>query len=117
MPRNNHILQIFFALLVFTAVAVGFSHEAHAQQYQYPPLATVPISGTQNLTTAGQAVSPASYIQNLYVFAFSAGIVIAVVSGVWAGVEYMLSESVTNKSNALGRIKNVGWGFLLLLTS
>lgn len=113
MPKNKHLFQILFTLVILTAVSVGFAHSAHAQTpYQYTPLATVP-----NLTTANTPIAPATYIQNLYVFAFSIGIVIAVVSGVWAGVEYMLSASVTNKSNALGRIKNVGWGFLLLLCS
>jgi hypothetical protein len=119
MQKNKHILQILFAVSVLTAVSISFS--AHAQTtYQYTPLATIPIGTTGptgNLTTAGQAVDPAAYIKNLYVFAFSIGIAIAVVSGVWAGVEYMLSESVTNKSNALGRIQNVGWGFALLLCS
>lgn len=122
MQSNKHIVQIIFAIAFCAIVSVGFSHVAHAQTqpYTYQPLATVPIgNGTVFLTngTANNSVNPVAYIQNLYVFAFSAGIVIAVVSGVWSGLEYMMSESVTNKSNALGRIKNVGWGFALLLCS
>ena len=113
MPKNKHLFQIVFAVIIFTAFSVGFSPLAHAQQpFTYTPLATV-----QNLTTAGTPISPADYVQNLYFFAFSIGIVIAVVSGVWAGVEYMLSEAITSKENAKKRIYGVIWGFALLLSS
>ncbi len=114
MQKNKHLFQIIFAVTVFTALSGGFSHLAHADQpFSYTPLATIP-----NLTTAGTPItSPATYVQGLYVFAFSIGIVIAVVSGVWAGVEYMLSESVTSKEGAKKRITGVIWGFALLLCS
>lgn len=118
MHKNKHIFCIFSALLVLVAASFCVSGSVHAQGYQYVPLATVPIGTSGSyLTQANTAVNPSSYVQNLYTFAFSIAIVIAVVSGVWAGVEYMLSESVTTKSSALGRIKNVGWGFALLICS
>jgi len=119
MPKNKYLLQIVFVVVLFTAISVGFSNSVHAQTqpFTYVPLAAVP-----NLTPAGtngQAapISPATYIQNLYVFAFSIGIVIAVVSGVWSGIEYMLSESITGKDSARKRISGVVWGFALLLSS
>ena len=117
MQKNKHIIQILLTLAILIASSFGLSHSAHAQGFQYYPLATVPIGTTGSLTQAGQAVSPSTYIGNLYTFAFSIAIIIAVVSGVWAGVLYMVSESVTTKSSALNRIKNVGWGFALLLCS
>ena len=119
MQKNKHIVQILATVAILLGSAIGFSsaHASTPQQYQYQPLATIPIGTSGYLTQVGQNVNPASYIQNLYVVAFSIGAVIAVVVGVWSGVSYMLSESVTNKSNALGRIKNVGWGFALLLCS
>jgi len=119
MQKNKHIVQIVFtaAILLGTAISFSYVHASTPQLYQYQPLATIPIGTSGYLTQVGQNVNPASYIQNLYVIAFSIGAVIAVVVGVWSGVSYMLSESVTNKSNSLGRIKNVGWGFALLLCS
>ena len=119
MQKNKHIVQILAttAILLGAAVSYSYVHASTPQLYQYQPLTTIPIGTNGYLTQVGQNVNPASYIQNLYVIAFSIGTVIAVVVGVWSGVSYMLSESVTNKSNSLGRIKNVGWGFALLLCS
>jgi len=120
MQSNKHIYQIIFSVFLFTALSVGFSHSAHAQTlYQYTPLATVPIgNGTTNLTQAGKVVTPSTYITNLYTFAFGIGIVIAVGSGVWAGIEWMFGGDNPSKiASAKSRLQNVGWGFLLLLCS
>ncbi len=122
MPKNKHLINILLLIAVLVAASLSLSHPVLADaQYQYTPLATVPIGNTGaagNLTTAGTQVTPSSYIQNLYVFAFSIATVIAVGSGVWAGVQWMFGgDSPSRISNAKKRLEGVGWGFGLLLCS
>ncbi|HUD04042.1 MAG TPA: hypothetical protein VMR73_00935 [Candidatus Paceibacterota bacterium] len=119
VTRNNKISSFFGSWLLavgFLLVFISSSHIAYAQQTQ--PFTVVPLTTLPGLTTAGTAVNPTTYIQGLYAFAISIGVVIAVLSGVYAGIEYMLSESsFTTKEKAIKRIQNVGWGALLLLSS
>ncbi len=120
MLNNKHLYKIFFSVMFFAILSVDFSHLAHAQNtYNYQPLATIPLgNGGTNLTTSGQNVDPATYVSGLYTLAFGIAIIIAVVSGVWAGIEWMLGGDNPSKiSSAKNRLQNVGWGFLLLLCS
>jgi len=115
MQNHKHIIIRFSAITTIVCMGLLYANEIYAQAQAFT---VVPLTTLPGLTTAGTAVNPTTYIQGLYAFAISIGVVIAVLSGVYAGIEYMLSESsFTTKEKAIKRIQNVGWGALLLLSS
>lgn len=56
-----------------------------------------------------------SYIESLYKMAISLAAVLVVLRLIWAGVQYMLSEIVTDKQKAKETIKSALLGLLIIL--
>ena len=78
-------------------------------QSKYVPLIDIPL-----LTQAGDA-SFSGYINFLYSLSIGIAALLAVIKIIVAGVKYMFSDVITNKSAAKGEIKGALLGLLLIL--
>ena len=87
---------------------------AHAETKTYTPLA--PLPGSNGQITTG-AVNPSDYIINLIRIAIGVASGLAVLAIAYSGIKYMMSDVVTNKSDAVQGIKNALLGLLLALSA
>lgn len=92
-----------FAFLLFLLPVIAFA------QQEYPNLLTIP--GVTNASGFG------GYINALYIFAISVAAILAVIKIIIGGVKYMLSDIVTNKSDAKNEIRGALIGLLLIISA
>jgi hypothetical protein len=86
------------------------------QTTPFQPLVGIPgVTDTQ--TDPNNPVSFNSYINALYIFAITAGALLAVIKLIVAGVKYMFSDVVTTKSDATKEIKGALLGLLIVVGS
>ena len=62
-------------------------------------------------------ISLNDYIGYIYKFAIAVAAFLAVFMIIWGGFEYMLSDSITSKSDARNKFKNAATGLLMVLAS
>lgn len=103
--KTSFTVTIFFVVFLLPVLAL-------AQEVQnYIPIVTIPgVNDNQNTDT-----DFGSYINALYIFAITAGALLAVLKLVGAGVKYMFSDIVTNKMEAIRDIKGALLGLLLII--
>jgi hypothetical protein len=99
--------SVFFLLLIIAAHApiIVFA------QGKYAPLVTIPG------VTDKDGANFSEYINFLYGAAIAIAALLAVVKLIIAGVKYMLTDIVPNKSQAIGDIRNALFGLLLIIGS
>lgn len=76
----------------------------------------VPLAPLQDITT-GPDISLVTYLQQMFTFAVGLASVLAVVMIVIGGIQYMTSEVVTDKSDAVKKIQGAVLGLLLAISS
>lgn len=75
-----------------------------------------PCNGTdQNGNQALTSISLQQFISYLYKFMIALAVVLAVFMLTFGGFEYMMSEAITSKSDAVERMRNAVFGLLLAL--
>jgi hypothetical protein len=89
---------------VYFVVSFGF---VHAEEF-------VPLVGIPNVPTSGKVGLP-TYINGLYLLTIAVGSLIAVVKISIAGVEWSMSDVVTDISSAKNDIKGALFGLAILL--
>lgn len=94
-------------LSLFCILELFYGVEASAQTY-------VPLAGIPGVTDTGQRTL-SDYINALFILSISVGAMIGVVKIALGGFKYMMSEVITNKSDALQDIKGalIGLGILI----
>ena len=92
---------LFFALASF-AIAAD----------EYVPLAPLPIQGGKTAKTEDLF---STYIQGYFKFGIALAGALAVIEIIIGGIQYMGTESISNKGDASDRIKNAVLGLLLAL--
>ncbi len=96
---------VFF--ICFVLPSILFAQEVQ----EYVPIVTIPgVNENQNTSTGFN-----SYVNALYIFAITAGALLAVLKLVGAGVKYMFSDIVTTKMDAIKDIKGALLGLLLII--
>src|SRR3989344_5264779 len=98
----SSLYALFLAL--FLAVAVAPT---------YAPLAPLPAANGQLQNT----VTPSGYVLNLIKIGIGVASGLAVLAIAYSGIKYMMSDVVTNKSDAVQGIKNALLGLLLAISS
>jgi hypothetical protein len=108
--------RILFYILILTLLVPVFSK---AQEYTL--LEPLPcVAGTGNNCTVGEtipSISLETYVGYVFKFSIALAAALAVIMIIWGGFEYMLSESLTNKSTARARIQNAITGLIMVLAS
>lgn len=95
----------FLIVITLSIGTVSFAAEAHV----YTPLVHLPrVNG--NLTTEG-------YVNALYFLSITAAALLAIVKIIFGGVQYMLTDVVTSKGEALKNIKGALLGLLIVLSA
>ena len=79
----------------------------------YAPLAPLPAANGQLQNT----VTPSGYVLNLIKIGIGVASGLAVLAIAYSGIKYMMSDVVTNKSDAVQGIKNALLGLLLAISS
>ncbi len=97
-----------YLFLICTSVLLCAPMLAYAEFKAFQTLPGLENAG--NLTTQ-------QYIDALYVIAITAAAILAVFKLIWAGVQYMLSEVVTNKQKAKQDIQGALLGLLIILAA
>ncbi len=95
-------------ILVITFVILGLSKIAYALEVDFPA-----FGGIEPTDSFG----PAQWISYIFQFSLAAVGLALIYSFSRAGLEWMFSDSITNKKDAIDRIKNAVLGFVLLLGS
>ncbi len=95
-------------ILVITFVILGLSRIAYALEVDFPA-----FGGIEPTDSFG----PAQWISYIFQFSLAAVGLALIYSFSRAGLEWMFSDSITNKKDAIDRIKNAVLGFVLLLGS
>lgn len=96
---------VFF--ICFVLPSILFAQEVQ----EYVPIVTIPgVNENQNTSTGFN-----SYVNALYIFAITAGALLAVLKLVGAGVKYMFSDIITTKMDAIKDIKGALLGLLLII--
>src|SRR3989344_5536686 len=109
---SRKLIASFSAIALFL-VASSVPSVMYAQQNtqtSYVPLA--PIT-----TSSGQPVTPSRYITDLFRIGIGVASGLAVLAIAYGGIRYMLSDVVTNKSNAIQLMKNALLGLGLALSA
>ena len=109
---SRKLIASFSATALFL-VASSVPSVMYAQQNtqtSYVPLA--PIT-----TSSGQPVTPSRYITDLFKIGIGVASGLAVLAIAYGGIRYMLSDVVTNKSNAIQLMKNALLGLGLALSA
>ena len=116
----NHMYKkhaaIVVALLAGTFLLLGtLSHAAN----DTPPIPlTTPIPAiTPGGAPTTQLTGPASYIKTIYTFGTGFGMLLAVAMIIVGAIEYTVSEVITNKEEAMERIRSAVIGLLMLLAA
>jgi len=102
-------MKYLFASCIFT-FALLFGTQLLAADYI--PMVTIP--GVNSLNSTGTLEQ---YVNALYVLAISVAALLAVVQIIFGGVQWMLSDVVTDKSSAKKRIRGALLGLLIVLTA
>jgi uncharacterized membrane protein len=97
--------------LFATGLGLLFFGPLAALAVTYEPLVGIPGIDPRSEVSFGQ------YINQLYFLSISIAALIAVVKIIWAGVQYMLSDIVTDKASAKADIKNSLLGLLLIIAA
>jgi len=105
LPSLRVVLLMFVA---FACIGVPGAFAAN----EFVPLAPIP-GLTEGVAATESGI--AGFLNNLYLFAIGAAVMLAVIMIIWGGLEYM-SESVTKKSEAKKRIYNALFGLVLVLS-
>jgi hypothetical protein len=74
----------------------------------------VPIVGVPGLEQAG-GLTAQQYVEALYKLSIAIGAMLAVIQIIFAGVQYMFTDVITSKSDAISRIWGALWGLVILL--
>ncbi len=98
-------LRLLLLLILFFLPLATFGQETINS---YKPLVGIPGLDPNNLSTAG-------YINALYILSISVAAFLAVVRIILAGVQYMLSDVVTDKGAAKKQIQGALLGLLIVL--
>lgn len=96
---------IFLVVLVLSGTETVF-----AQAPGFQPLVNIP-----GITEAQNAGSFANYLNTLYILSISVAAFLAVVMIIYSGVQYMLSDVVTDKSSAKQGIRGALLGLLIVI--
>ncbi len=94
----------FFALLPL----ITFAQEGFVPLVGVPFIDNVDVGRTASTRLAG-------YANAFYIAAISLGAVVAVLKIIWAGVKYMLSDVITDKTQAKADIKGALLGLILII--
>ncbi|GEM_PF-3413920 len=95
---------VFFLLLGLSAASFA------SAQNQFVPLVGIPYVDTRDAN-----VSLGDYVNSLYFAAISVAAFLAVVKIIFSGVQYMLSDVVTDKSQARKSIRGALLGLLIVI--
>lgn len=95
---------LYFAFFLFLLPVITFAQE-------YKNLISIPGINGEEVSGFG------GYINALYIFAISVAAILAVIKIIIGGVKYMLSDIVTNKSDAKNEIKGALIGLLLIISA
>jgi hypothetical protein len=74
----------------------------------------VPIVGVPGLEQAG-GLTAQQYVEALYKLSIAVGAMLAVIQIIFAGVQYMLTDVIPSKSDAISRIRGALLGLVILL--
>ncbi len=101
-------MKIVFTLLLLTlSISTAFAQETASY---------VPMVGVPGLQNAGN-LSAQQYIEALYKLSITVGSMLAVIQIIFAGVQYMLTDVITSKSDAIKRIRGALFGLLILVSA
>lgn len=110
MRRAKHFALIGFLCALSLTPFLGMAAAGYA------PLAPLPGSNGQ-VTPEGAKVTPSEYVINLIKIAIGAASGLAVLAIAYSGIKWMMSDVVTNKSDAVQGIKNALLGLLLAISA
>ena len=82
-------------------------------QDQYTPL--TPLPGTETTAPAPAEDLVSKYVERFFQFGIALAGALAVIEIIVGGIQYMGTESISNKGDATERIKNAVLGLLLAL--
>jgi hypothetical protein len=98
----------FYSLLAFVLLTPAFVFAQTGKVYS--PLVNIPSQGNSQMTFE-------AYINFLYGMSISIAALLAVVKIVIAGAKYMLSDVISNKSEAISDIQGAILGLLLIISA
>ena len=101
-------LKSFLIFILISLPSIIF-----AAGYTYTPLLTIQTPGGGTLNNPNIL----EYLKNIYTFAIAIAGGLAVIKIVYGGIQYMLSDVVTNKTNAKNEITSAVIGLLVALGS
>src|SRR3989344_7257590 len=96
LPSLRVVLLMFVA---FACIGVPGAFAAN----EFVPLAPIP-GLTEGVAATESGI--AGFLNNLYLFAIGAAVMLAVIMIIWGGLEYSMSESITKKGAGKERIRN-----------
>ncbi len=103
----------FSCMLLFVVFSFLPGVLSAAVQTQYAPLAPLPGANGQPV----ENTTPSLYIVSLFKLGIGVASGLAVLAIAYGGIKYMMSDVVTNKSDAIAGIKNALLGLLLAISS
>lgn len=113
---NNKFRSIKIMSVLSTIFIFLLNFDFAFAKFSYQPLS--PLPGTTETTSSGEAVTNlASYISGLYKIVIGVAIILAVLSFIIAGLEWMTAEAVGKKQDAIKKINAALFGLLLTLGS
>ena len=98
-------------LVFLTTTLLGVAYPLFAEEHGYTPLVSLPGISTES------GVNLTAYLQQLFNLSIMLAGILAVLMVVVGGIQYMMSEAVTDKSDATKRIWSSVIGLLLVLSS
>ncbi len=101
-------MPALLAFLLLCLPLITFAQEGFVPLVGVPFIDNVDVGGTASTRLAG-------YANAFYIAAISLGAVVAVLKIIWAGVKYMLSDVITDKTQAKADIKGALLGLILII--
>ncbi len=101
-------MPALLAFLLLCLPLITFAQEGFVPLVGVPFIDNVDVGGTASTRLA-------SFANAFYIAAISLGAVVAVLKIIWAGVKYMLSDVITDKTQAKADIKGALLGLILII--
>ncbi len=101
-------MPALLAFLLLCLPLITFAQEGFVPLVGVPFIDNVDVGRTASTRLAG-------YANAFYIAAISLGAVVAVLKIIWAGVKYMLSDVITDKTQAKADIKGALLGLILII--